>query len=41
MRDVFVVGRFWNMVRKRFLRAVGHRDFEFSFDFSEEVQGFL
>jgi hypothetical protein len=31
VRDVFLVERFWNMLRMRFLRAVSHRNFEFSF----------
>lgn len=32
VRDVFMMDRFWNVLTKRFLRAVSPRNFTFSFD---------
>lgn len=32
VRDVFMMERFWNVLTKRFLRAVSPRNFTFSFD---------
>lgn len=33
MRDVFVIEGFWNILRKRCLGAMSHRNFEFGFNF--------
>lgn len=41
VREIFVIDRFWNVLRKKFLRAVSHKNFTFSFDFFGKGLGFL